>query len=109
MIDAVHSRRFLFQTLLASGPPGVPGPVKGAARASLTDLATRRGFATDVAEGVGLGDDTVRMSVSNTSGEDLNGRSRLSGPALIADVGPVVDLARKFFVTDTDLNDVGFL
>lgn len=52
-----YLRLFLFQTLLASGPVGVPGPARGDVRASRTVLATKRGFAAELAR-IGVGDNT---------------------------------------------------
>ena len=82
---------FLFQTLLASGPEPAPFnfPID---RGTLLppDFATSRGFA------VRSVDAFVCAVLAVLSPE------RAAGTV-------TADFARKFFVTDTDLNEVGFL
>lgn len=81
---------FLFQTLLASGPEPAPFSFNERGTLLAPDFATRRGFAVCRVEAV-VGPAGAGFSPGRAMGVDT------------------ADFARKFFVTETDLNEAGFL
>ena len=83
---------FLFHTLLPSGPVPTPFALANVRETfiPLPDLATNRGFAVWRAE-ASVCPDGVALSPGRTTGVEAT------------------DLARKFLVTETDLNEEGFL
>lgn len=94
-----HVRLFLFHTALASGaaPDLLPEPVAAALEVDiklLPDFATSRGFDIRVADAVA----ELVAELPAPLSPDLGG------------VGPVAPFAaRKVLLTDTALNDIGFL
>lgn len=94
-----HVRLFLFHTTLASGaePDLLPAPVAAALDVEiklLPDFATSRGFDTSVADAVA--ELVVALPAPLSPGFD--------------GVGPAAPFAaRKVLLTDTALNDIGFL
>lgn len=85
---------FLFQTLLASGPAPAPFVLVNEERdmlpSPLPDLATKRGFAISMVEAF-VCPAGVPLSPGRTDGTET------------------ADFAKKFFVTETDLKEAGFL
>jgi hypothetical protein len=105
-----HLRLFLFQTLLASGPPTEPVPLAKldlALNPPSADFATNRGLSDKLA-----GDDRpareTREHVSYFVCHFSDQLHQPFSPGRTLDSGTLA-LARKFFVTDTDLKLVGFL
>lgn len=94
-----HVRLFLFHTALASGaaPDLLPAPVAAALEVDiklLPDFATSRGFDTRVADAV----EELVVALPVTLSPDFDG------------MGPAAPFAaRKVLLTDTALNDIGFL